>query len=276
MSFKMRLDSVDHVELVLACDPAIEETNDSGALARYRRDGDSGELTIPEEAARFTVRPYTPKDLRAAARAAGRLPHRGRRVDERQGLDPEIKAARAALALAHAKRLGLAIRLEEAVKAEEETDTLREELAEMGPEVQAAQDALDDAMDAWSDSLSDDDDAALTAWRFYLEAKMLHLTAGCLIGHREGAAADPSPRLTKDEAIEVIESMGAKRPYVIAELHGWVYTVSELGSEGKARLERGFGSALLSDSEALTTGPATPAEPPSGPLSSEAPVAAPS
>lgn len=274
MGFRTRFDAAATVELVLACDPAVVETNPKEALDRYQLDGDSSGLNIPDEAVRVTVRPITPKARRDAARKAGRPSHRGRRVEERRDKDPKVKAARKELALLQAQALMLRERLKEVEG--EEADKVAGELDITLDAVDSAREVVEDAVAAWADALSDDDADAMARWTYYLNDRMEALVAECLVEWRDHKDAEPDVVLAEKGGRAFLASLKPDdRANVAAELWFHLHKISELGEEGKARFERGLGSAPLDDSPAPHTGTAMSAS--AGPSSSsEGPVEAPS
>lgn len=274
MGFRARFDAAATVNLVLACDPAVVETNSTEALDRYQRDGDSGGMTIPDEAVRVTVRPITPAAKREASRKAGRPSHRGRRVEARKDKDPKIKAARKELALHQAK----ALLLREELKAAEgeKAAQLRVDLTDTLDALDSAREVVEDVVADWADALSDDDAEALARWNYYLNDRMEALVAECLVEWRQGKDAKPDAVLSEQGGRAFLDSLKPDdRALVCAELWFHLHKISELGAEGKARFERALGSAPLDDSPAPPTGIATSANEGAS-SNSEAPAEAPS
>lgn len=78
---------------VLTCDPDVSDLNDVEAIRAYHKSGDEGDLVLPEDPQRITIRALDADEIRAARAAAGRLPYRGRVLAGRLvGLD-ELAAA---------------------------------------------------------------------------------------------------------------------------------------------------------------------------------------
>jgi len=240
MSFSVRLDSVDRVSFVLACDPAVVETNGALELALYHLDGDAAHLTIPDNAARVTVRPYTPADLRAAARAAGRLPHRGLRVVERKAKAKSIKSAQEQVAMAQAARSAIA---SEANEVGREDEALSDELAAALEVIEEAREALADVDALWMEALSDDDAAAFRDYYLYKNDEMEALVGICLLDYEEAKGAGTHEIFVEHGPDAMLRALGDMRTSVIAEVWTRLNLLSRLGSEGKARLERGSGFA---------------------------------
>lgn len=275
MGFRARFDAASTVELVLGVDPAVVETNTTEALDRYQRDGDSGGLTIPDEAVRVTVRPITPQAKREASRKAGRPSHRGRRVEDRKAKDPKIKEARKQLALLQAQALLMREQLREESEGEGAV-AMRAKLAGVLDDIEAARDVVEDAVAEWADALSDDDAEALARWNFYLNDRMEALVGECLVEWRDHKDAEPDEVLASEGGRAFLMTLKPDdRAVIVAELWFHLHKLSELGDEGKARFERALGSDPLDASAAPPTGIATSASvAPSS--SAEEPAAAPS
>ena len=72
MGIKFYPNADEKIEIVLACDPDMQEANTEEALSAYMMKEDETNLVKPDTATVFVIRPLTPMQLSAARRKAGR------------------------------------------------------------------------------------------------------------------------------------------------------------------------------------------------------------
>jgi len=72
MAIKFYPNADEVIEIVLACDPSLQEANTEEVLAKYLATGDDSDLEKPEDVSVFKIKPLTVAQLSIARRKAGR------------------------------------------------------------------------------------------------------------------------------------------------------------------------------------------------------------